>query len=73
MTTRQSLGPNTPVSAQTAQLKEKTGPVVLAAAHAPIKHGFAEKADLARLRTDPAHRTGLLRALLVLTNFEGDR
>lgn len=46
---------------------------VLAAGRAPVEHGFAHLKNwriLTKLRTDPARATGLLRALLVLTNLE---
>jgi hypothetical protein len=49
---------------------------VLAAARAPVEHGFAHLKNwriLTKLRTDPAHATALLRALLVLTNVEVQR
>ncbi|MEU7208883.1 hypothetical protein AB0B06_10790 [Streptomyces sp. NPDC044989] len=47
-----------------------------AATCAPVEHGFAHLKNrriLAKLRTDPAHATQLLRALLVLTNLEVNR
>lgn len=46
---------------------------VLAAGRAPVEHGFAHLKNwrvLTKLRTDPGRATGLLRALLVLTNIE---
>lgn len=46
---------------------------MLAAARAPVEHGFAHLKhwrNLTKLRTDPARATHLLRALLVLTNLE---
>ncbi|MEU2377378.1 transposase family protein [Streptomyces misionensis] len=49
---------------------------VLAVGRAPVEHGFAHLKNwriLAKLRTDPAHATRLLRALLVLTNLEINR
>ncbi|MFF7369628.1 transposase family protein [Streptomyces tricolor] len=49
---------------------------VLAVGRAPVEHGFAHLKNwriLTKLRTDPAHATRLLRALLVLTNLEVDR
>ncbi|MEU7075985.1 transposase family protein [Streptomyces narbonensis] len=49
---------------------------VLAVGRAPVEHGFAHLKNwriLTKLRTDPAHATQLLRALLVLTNLEVDR
>jgi DDE superfamily endonuclease len=48
----------------------------LAAARAPVEHGFAHLKNwriLTKLRSDPARATGLLRALFVLTNLEGAR
>ena len=55
---------------------QKTANRVLAAARALVEHGFAHLKNwrtLTKLRTDPAHATNLLRAPLVLTNFEVDR
>jgi hypothetical protein len=55
---------------------QKTANQVLAAARALVEHGFAHLKNwriLTKLRTDPAHATNLLRALLVLTNLEVDR
>ncbi|MFI1568700.1 transposase family protein [Streptomyces sp. NPDC020490] len=49
---------------------------VFAAGRAPVEHGFANLKAwriLTKLRTDPGHATALLRALLVLTNFEVNR
>ncbi|MGW2877073.1 transposase family protein [Streptomyces sp. NPDC001233] len=49
---------------------------VLAVGRAPVEHGFAHLKNwrtLTKLRTDPAHATRLLRALLVLTNLEVNR
>ncbi|NEB13938.1 transposase family protein [Streptomyces coelicoflavus] len=49
---------------------------VLAVGPAPVEHGFANLKNwriLTELRTDPAHATRLLRALLVLTNLEVNR
>ncbi|WP_406482629.1 transposase family protein [Streptomyces sp. NBC_01615] len=49
---------------------------VLAAARAPVEHGFANLKAwriLTKLRTDPARATALLRALLVLTDLEVNR
>ncbi|MFJ5834609.1 transposase family protein [Streptomyces sp. NPDC093089] len=49
---------------------------VLAVGRAPVERGFAHLKNwriLTKLRTDPAHATQLLRALLVLTNLEVDR
>ncbi|QRX91337.1 transposase family protein [Streptomyces noursei] len=49
---------------------------VLAASRAPVEHGFAHLEmwrTLAKLRTDPARATELVRALLVLTNLEANR
>ncbi|MEU4985814.1 transposase family protein [Streptomyces sp. NPDC021969] len=46
---------------------------VLAVGRAPVEHGFAHLKNrpiLAKLPTEPAHATQLLRALLVMTNFE---
>lgn len=43
---------------------------------APVEHGFAHLKNwriLTKLRTDPARATCLLRALLVLTDFEVNR
>ncbi|MGW5465916.1 transposase family protein [Streptomyces sp. NPDC003996] len=45
----------------------------LAAARAPVEHGFGHLKNFTKLRTDPACATGLLRALFVLTNLEGAR
>jgi DDE superfamily endonuclease len=55
---------------------QKTANRVLAAGRAPVEHGFAHLKNwrvLTKLRTDPAKATGLLRALLVLTNLEVNR
>ncbi|WP_328731218.1 transposase [Streptomyces caniferus] len=55
---------------------QKTANRVLAVGRAPVEHGFAHLKNwriLTKLRTDPAHATRLLRALLVLTNFEVNR
>ncbi|MER7403801.1 transposase family protein [Streptomyces sp. NPDC000070] len=49
---------------------------VLAAARAPVEHGFAHLKAwriLTKLRTDPARATALLRALLVVTDLEVNR
>ncbi|MBD0716076.1 transposase family protein [Streptomyces sp. CBMA370] len=49
---------------------------VLAVGRAPVEHGFAHLKNwriLTKLRTDPAHATQLLRALLVPTNLEINR
>ncbi|WP_251017884.1 transposase family protein [Streptomyces sp. ISL-1] len=49
---------------------------VLAAGRAPVEYGFANLKAwrvLTKLRTDPGRATALLRALLVLTNFEVNR
>ncbi|QIB49373.1 transposase family protein [Streptomyces aureoverticillatus] len=49
---------------------------VLAAARAPVEHGFGHLKTwriLTKLRTDPTRATDLLRALLVLTNLEVNR
>jgi hypothetical protein len=49
---------------------------VLAIGRAPFEHGFAHLKNwrtLTKLRTDPAHATRLLRALLILTNLEVNR
>ncbi|WSZ44746.1 transposase family protein [Streptomyces sp. NBC_00868] len=49
---------------------------VLAVGRAPVEHGFAHLKNwriLAKLRSDPARATRLLRALLVLTNLEVNR
>ncbi|KFF99100.1 transposase [Streptomyces scabiei] len=49
---------------------------VLAVGRAPVEHGFAHLKNwrtLTKVRTDPAHATRLLRALLVLTNLEVNR
>ncbi|MGW7820109.1 transposase family protein [Streptomyces puniciscabiei] len=54
-------------------LGEKEANRVLAAARAPVEHGYAHLKTwriLTKLRTDPARATGLLRALLVLSNLE---
>ncbi|WP_459180239.1 transposase family protein [Streptomyces sp.] len=55
---------------------EKEANRALAAARAPVEHGFAHLKNwriLTKLRTDPARATGLLRALFVQTNLEGAR
>ncbi|MFD3531690.1 transposase family protein [Streptomyces sp. NPDC058664] len=55
---------------------QKTANRVLAVGRAPVEHGFAHLKNwrtLTKLRTDPARATGLLRALLVLTNLEVSR
>ncbi|WP_258044559.1 transposase family protein [Streptomyces sp. SM11] len=55
---------------------EKQANRVLAAARAPVEHGFGHLKNwrtLTKLRTDPTHATDLLRALLVLTNLEANR
>ncbi|MEV6057544.1 transposase family protein [Streptomyces sp. NPDC052107] len=55
---------------------EKEANRALAAARAPVEHGFAHLKNwriLTKLRTDPARATGLPRALFVLTNLEGAR
>lgn len=55
---------------------QKTANRVLAVGRAPVEHGFAHLKNwrtLTKLRTDPAHATRLLRALLVLTNLEVNR
>ncbi len=52
---------------------QKQANQILAAARAPVEHGFAHLKNwriLTRLRTDPSRATSLLRALLVLTNLE---
>ncbi|MGW0825307.1 transposase family protein [Streptomyces sp. NPDC002845] len=52
---------------------QKTANRVLAIGRALVEHGFAHLKNwrtLTKLRTDPAHATRLLRALLVLTNLE---
>jgi hypothetical protein len=52
---------------------QKTANQVLAAARAPVEHGFAHLKNwriLTKLRTDPTRATDLLRALLVLTDLE---
>ncbi|GAA1982155.1 transposase family protein [Catenulispora subtropica] len=49
---------------------------VVAAARAPVEHGFAALKNwriLTRLRLNPARATALLRTLLVLTNLETSR
>jgi hypothetical protein len=49
---------------------------IIAAARAPVEHGFAALKNwrvLTRLRLSPARATNLLRALLVLTNLETSR
>jgi hypothetical protein len=48
----------------------------IAAARAPVEHGFAALKNwriLTRLRLNPTRATNLLRALLVLTNLETSR
>lgn len=45
---------------------EKEANRALAAAPAPVEHGFAHLKNFTRFRTDPARATGLLRALFVL-------
>ena len=55
---------------------QKTANQVIAAARAPVEHGFAALKNwriLTRLRLNPARATNLLRALLVLTNLENTR
>ncbi|MFD5661497.1 transposase family protein [Streptomyces hirsutus] len=55
---------------------QKTANRVIAVGRAPVEHGFAHLKNwrtLTKLRTDPAHSTRLLRALLVLTNLEVNR
>ncbi|MDX3848662.1 transposase family protein [Streptomyces europaeiscabiei] len=55
---------------------QKTANRALAVGRAPVEHGFAHLKNwrtLTKLRTDPAHATRLLRALLVLTNLEVNR
>ncbi|MFD5042236.1 transposase family protein [Streptomyces sp. NPDC058377] len=55
---------------------QKNANRVLAIGRAPVEHGFAHLKNwriLAKLRTDPARATQLLRALLVLTNLEVSR
>ncbi|MGW0512674.1 hypothetical protein ACWD1W_26025 [Streptomyces olivaceoviridis] len=52
---------------------QKTANRVLAVGRAPVEHGFAHLKNwrvLTKLRTDPARATCLLRALLVLTDFD---
>ncbi|MEV7391892.1 MULTISPECIES: transposase family protein [unclassified Streptomyces] len=56
--------------------RQKEANRVPAAGRAPVEHGFAHLENwriLTKLRTDPARATGLLRALLVLTNLEVNR
>ncbi|MGW2104230.1 hypothetical protein ACWCPX_42550 [Streptomyces olivaceoviridis] len=55
---------------------QKAAHRVLAVGRAPVEHGFAHPKNrwiLTKLRTDPARATCLLRALLVLTDFEVNR
>jgi len=55
---------------------QKTANQIIAAARAPVEHGFAALKNwriLTRLRLNPARATTLLRALLVLTNLETTR
>ncbi|MFD8008322.1 transposase family protein [Streptomyces mirabilis] len=55
---------------------QKTANRVLAVERAQVEHGFAHLKNwrtLTKLRTEPAHPTRLLRALLVLTNLEANR
>lgn len=55
---------------------QKQANQLIAAARAPVEHGFAALKNwriLTRLRLDPARATNLLRALLVLTNLETTR
>ncbi|MFE0332281.1 transposase family protein [Streptomyces sp. NPDC058960] len=55
---------------------QKQNNQLIAAARAPVEHGFAALKNwriLTRLRLDPARATNLLRALLVLTNLETSR
>ena len=55
---------------------QKQANQILAAARAPVEHGFAHLKNwriLTKLRTDPTRATQLLRALLVLTNLEVGR
>jgi hypothetical protein len=55
---------------------QKTANQIIAAARAPVEHGFAALKNwriLTRLRLNLARATSLLRALLVLTNLETSR
>ena len=55
---------------------QKQANQTIAAARAPVEHGFATLKNwriLTRLRLNPARATALLRALLVLTNLETTR
>ncbi|MEU5486075.1 transposase family protein [Streptomyces mirabilis] len=55
---------------------QKEATRVLAIGRAPVEHGFAHLKNwrtLTKLRTDHAHATRLLRALLILTNLEVNR
>jgi hypothetical protein len=55
---------------------QKTANQIIAAARAPVEHGFAALKNwriLTRLRLNPTRATNLLRALLVLTNLETSR
>jgi len=55
---------------------QKQANQIIAAARAPVEHGFAALKNwriLTRLRLNPARATALLRALLVLTNLETTR
>jgi len=55
---------------------QKRANQIIAAARAPVEHGFAALKNwriLTRLRLSPARATTLLRALLVLTNLETGR
>ncbi|WP_333738847.1 transposase family protein [Streptomyces sp. IBSBF 2806] len=59
-----------------AHPRGETANRVLAVRRAPVEHGFAHLKNwriLTKLRTDPARATGLLRALLILTNLEVNR
>ncbi|MDX6433192.1 MAG: hypothetical protein QOE54_5558 [Streptosporangiaceae bacterium] len=55
---------------------QKTANQIIAAARAPVEHGFAALKNwriLTRLRLNPTRATNLLRALLVLTNLGTSR
>ena len=55
---------------------QETANQIIAAARAPVEHGFAALKNwriLTRLRLNPTRATNLLRAMLVLTNLETSR
>ncbi|MFG3371088.1 transposase family protein [Streptomyces sp. NPDC048156] len=71
--TPRSSSPATRPPAPANSPRPKEANRVLAAAQAPVEHGFAHLKTwriLTKPRTDPARATNLLRALLVLSNLE---